>query len=154
MGGTGDVDVVGIHHRFAHVQRIQQRELFAVRQNEFGQTQHHPLALDRRHARPRAFVESAARTAYSQFHFHFTTRGDTGKQLIRRRVDRIECCARRRSHLPAIDQGFVREGLPGSSLLPIVEVEHATLPLRPPGWSGLLSEVVEIVRQPCEEENY
>jgi len=93
MGGAGNVDVVGIHHRLAHVQRVEQRKLFAVGHHQFGQAQHHSLALDRRHACPGAFVESLACTANRQLYFHLAARGDTGKQLVGRRVDGVERCA-------------------------------------------------------------
>ena len=57
VGGAGHIDVPGVHHRLAHVQRVEQRQLFAMGQHQLGQAQQHALALDRGETRPGAFVD-------------------------------------------------------------------------------------------------
>jgi hypothetical protein len=74
MGGAGHVDVQGIHHRLAHVQRVEQRQFLAVLQNQLGQAQQNLLALARRHPRPGALLESLAGAAYRQIDLDLAAR--------------------------------------------------------------------------------
>jgi len=78
MGRTGHVDVVGIHDRFAHVQRVQQRQFFAMGHDQLGQAQQYLLALDGRHARPRPLLERLARRADGKVDVGLVTGSDTG----------------------------------------------------------------------------
>ncbi|MCY1535525.1 hypothetical protein D9M68_709340 [compost metagenome] len=132
MRGARYVDIPGVHHRLAHVQRVQQRQLFAVLQHQFGQAQQHLLALARRHACPRPLLESLARTAHRQVDFGLAAGGDPGQQLVGRRVDCVEGSTGFGIDLAAADQRLVNEPLAGSPLLPVAEIEHAAFPHRSP----------------------
>ena len=65
--GRGNVDGQAVADRLAHVERLEQRELVAVREDQLGETLQHALALARRLARPAPLSKArrAAATARS-----------------------------------------------------------------------------------------
>ena len=58
-----DVHREAVADRLAHVERLEQRELVAVREHQFREAQQHALALARRLPRPRAALERARAAA-------------------------------------------------------------------------------------------
>ncbi|MNZ48730.1 hypothetical protein D3C78_664800 [compost metagenome] len=87
MGGARHVDVPGIHHRFAHAQRIEQRQFITVFQHQLRQAQQHHLALARGHFGPRTVFECTTGTADGQVDFGLATGNHPGQHAVVGRVD-------------------------------------------------------------------
>ncbi|MCY1415980.1 hypothetical protein D9M71_314790 [compost metagenome] len=136
-GGAGHVDVPGVHHRLAHVQRVEQGQFLAVGEHQFGELEQHRLALARRHARPGAVVEGIARGAHGGVDLDLAAGGDVGQQAVGRRVDGSEGSAVGGGHAAATDQGAVDEGLAGGTQLPVVELVHQGTPAHERYCSGM-----------------
>ncbi|MNT02677.1 hypothetical protein D3C72_1371830 [compost metagenome] len=106
MGRARYIDVVGIHDRLAHAQRVEQCQLLAVGQQQFGEPDQDLLAFHRGHTGPRPLFKRPASRAYSEVHFVLAAGGNTGQQLVGRRVDHLESRTRSARNLLPCDQGI------------------------------------------------
>ncbi|MNH21507.1 hypothetical protein D3C79_813180 [compost metagenome] len=131
MGRARYINVVGIHDRLAHAQRVEQCQLLAVGQEQFAEPDQDLLAFHRRHPRPRPLLERPARRTHGEVHFVLAACSNRCQQLVGRRIDHLESRTRGARNLLPSDQRIFNECLAGSPLLPVVEIEHTLLPCRP-----------------------
>ncbi|MNT09331.1 hypothetical protein D3C72_1441110 [compost metagenome] len=118
------IDVVGVHDRLAHVQRVEQGQFFAMGHDQLGQAQQHFLALTRGHARPWALFESPAGAGDGQVDLGLAAGGDLGQHLVGGGVDGGEGGAVLCADGLAVDQCMGREVEVRGTLLPEFEGVH------------------------------
>ena len=90
--------------RLAVVERLELRELLAVRLDEVGELPEHPAALRRRRARPGSALERLPRGADGAIDVLLVAGGNLRERLFRRGIVGRECLAGRRFHPLAVDQ--------------------------------------------------
>jgi hypothetical protein len=88
--GRRNIDAQGIGDGFAHVQRFQQRQLFAICQHEVGKFQQHLLAGFRRLLRPDTPVERRPAARHRPFDVELLARRDHPQRTASGRVDVVE----------------------------------------------------------------
>ncbi|MNC59445.1 hypothetical protein D3C75_1092550 [compost metagenome] len=136
MGRARHVDGVGIHHRLAHVQRVQQGQLLAMGHDQLGQAQQHFLALARRHARPGALLEGSTGAGDSQVDLGMAAGGNLCHYVVGGGVDGCEGGAILCVDGFAVDQCMGRKVEVRGALLP--EFESVHLYSRRPSWRSFL----------------
>ncbi len=119
VGGGGGIIAHGIADGFAHIQRLQQRQLYLVQAHQLGETLHNLLALFRWQAAPAFVLESGACGLHRQFGIGGIAGRHLGQQLAVGRVDAIEGGAIDGIPIAAVDKGLRGQGQMGGLVLPL-----------------------------------
>ncbi len=119
VGGSGGVIAHGIADGFAHIQRLQQRQLHLVETHQLGEALHDLFALFRRQAAPTLVVEGVTGSLYRQFGIGGIAGRHLGQQLAVGRVDAIEGGAIDGIPIAAVDKGLRGQGQMGGLVLPL-----------------------------------
>ncbi len=119
VGSGRSVIAHGIADGFAHVQRLQQRQLQFVETHQFGEALQDLLALFRWQAAPAFVIECGTSGLYRQLGIGGVAGGHFGQQLAVGRVDAVEGGAIDGIPIAAIDKGLRGQGQVGGLVLPL-----------------------------------